>query len=151
MITVRKKILIHTAALCLVLAGTAVRAQTYSNAVMALNPAAYWPLSETTQPPFGYYVATNLGSAGAVAPGYYETWYQPNGTAFYETNNILHVPGPITGPPADQALVCGFSAGQGQFVVVPRTTNGVFNPATTIQAPFTIELWAMTTNLTAGL
>ena len=151
-IPMRNKILIHAAAVSLaLLAGTATQAQTYSNAVMALNPVGYWPLSETTQPPFGYYVATNLGSAGAVAPGYYETWYQPNGTAFYETNNILHVPGPIAGPPADQALLCGHIAGQGQFVVVPRTTNGVFNPATTIQAPFTIELWAMTTNLTAGL
>ncbi|PWU16452.1 MAG: hypothetical protein C5B50_13470 [Verrucomicrobia bacterium] len=135
----------------LLLAGTVAQGQPYSNAVMSLGPAAYWPLSETTQPPFGSYVATNLGSAGAVAPGYYESWYQTSGSTFYETNHIVHVAGPIGGGSPDQALVCGNANGQGQYLAVPRTTNGVFNPATTIQAPFTVELWAMTTNLTAGL
>ena len=35
------------------MAGTSLRAQPYSNAVMSLSPppVAYWPLQETTQPP----------------------------------------------------------------------------------------------------
>src|SRR5689334_14014737 len=63
--------------LCFMTAVTgSVRAQSYSNAVMALNPVAYWPLQETTPTPNGYYVATNLGTAGVAGNGYYQTWYQ---------------------------------------------------------------------------
>ena len=43
---------------------------TYSNAVMSLNPVAYWPLQETTRPPSAY-VETNLGSLGPIANVYY--------------------------------------------------------------------------------
>ena len=75
----RNKLFLGIAAASLILAaGTAVRAQTvYSNAVMALNPVAYWPLAETVAAPAGLYVATNSGTLGAAGNGYYETWYQP--------------------------------------------------------------------------
>src|SRR3954468_10578521 len=63
--------------LLVLVAATGARAQTYSNAVMALNPVAYWPLQETTQPPFGAYIATNIGIAGAAGNGFYQTWFQP--------------------------------------------------------------------------
>ena len=36
------------------LAQSAVLAQNYPNAVLALNPAGYWPLTENTTPPVGY-------------------------------------------------------------------------------------------------
>src|ERR1700750_812240 len=88
-----------TAAALAFAAGTVAQAQTYSNAVVGLNPVAYWPLTETTQPPFGAYIATNLGTAGASANGNYETWFQPfatgTNTLYYQTNNIVHVAGAI--------------------------------------------------------
>src|SRR5690242_18088324 len=101
----RKNTLLSLAAVSLALvAGNTSQAQPYSNAVIALNPVAYWPLTETTPVPFGYYVATNLGTAGAHANGYYQTWYQPSGTGFYPTNSILHTAG-ATGD-GDTAIVC---------------------------------------------
>ena len=74
--------LIGTVVATFALAQSAALAQNYPNAVLALNPAGYWPLSENTTPPFGYYIATNSGTAGAAANGYYQTWYQGNGTGF---------------------------------------------------------------------
>jgi hypothetical protein len=111
--------------------------------VTALNPVGYWPLSETTPPPLGYYVATNLGSAGAAGNGYYQTWHHPvtvgTSNLYYISNNIARTAG-ATGD-GDQALQCNYSAGRGQYVVLPRFSNGVANPVTTIQAPFSIEVW----------
>src|ERR1039457_3153188 len=163
----KNTLLIAAAAASLLLAGgTAGRSQTYSNAVVALNPVAYWPLNETTQPPFGAYIATNLGTAGAAANGFYQTWFQRYsvGTSnlYYQTNDIVHVAGPIGD--GDTALSCTRSAaGSGQYVVFPRSTNGVAPsapapveplpspprpparapqiPALTLQPPFSIEFW----------
>ena len=45
-----KRWIIPAAAALACLAVPAARAD-YSNAVLALNPVAYWPLTETTQPP----------------------------------------------------------------------------------------------------
>src|ERR1017187_3104129 len=115
----KNTLLIAAAAASLLLAGgTAGRSQTYSNAVVALNPVAYWPLNETTQPPFGAYIATNLGTAGAAANGFYQTWFQRYsvGTSnlYYQTNAIVHVAGAIGD--GDTALSCTRSAaGSGQY------------------------------------
>src|ERR1035437_10203065 len=89
----KNTLLIAAAAASLLLAGgTAGRSQTYSNAVVALNPVAYWPLAETVAAPAGLYVATNSGTLGAIGQGYYETWYQPfGGTTLLPTNVIQHV------------------------------------------------------------
>jgi hypothetical protein len=141
----RNKLFLGIAAASLILAaGTAVRAQTvYSNAVMALNPVAYWPLAETVAAPAGLYVATNSGTLGAAGNGYYETWYQPMGagTALVATNVIQHVAG-VTAD-GDTALQNSMI---GQHVVIPRATNGVANSAVTITAPFSIEVWVYPTN-----
>jgi hypothetical protein len=128
------------------MAAVSAQGQTYSNAVMALNPAAYWPLSETAQPPSGAYVATNLGTAGTAGNGFYETWFQPLKTGtnviYYQTNNIQHIPGAIGD--GDTALNCTRSAlGAGGFVAFPRTTNGVVNPTVSLIPPFSIEFWCM--------
>ena len=117
---------------------------TYATAVRNLNPAAYWPLNETTQPPFGTYIATNIGTAGAAGNGYYETWFQPvtgafGQTTYFQTNNIQHVPGAIGD--SDTAMLCNRTLGSGQYVVFPRATNGVANQAITLTPPFAIELW----------
>src|SRR5882757_1830086 len=108
-----KRILVCMASIMLVfMAAREVMAQTYSNAVMALNPVAYWPLTETNQPLAGAYIATNIGTAGAAGNGFYETWFQPqnNGTnvTYYQTNNIQHVVGAIGD--GDTALNCTRSA-----------------------------------------
>jgi hypothetical protein len=112
-------------------------AQTYSNAVVGLNPAGYWPLNETAQPPQVLnLVATNYGTLGAAANGYYGGWYQQSGNQWYMTNNIATENGPITG---DSALNCQQQGGQ--YIIIPRNTNGVANSAATITATFSVEAW----------
>ncbi|HEX4349598.1 MAG TPA: hypothetical protein VH251_04400, partial [Verrucomicrobiae bacterium] len=65
-----------TAAAAALLAGRSAVAQTYSNAVMGLNPVGYWPLNETVAPPQPVNLtANNLGSLGAEGNGYYGAWY----------------------------------------------------------------------------
>ncbi|HUA39578.1 MAG TPA: LamG-like jellyroll fold domain-containing protein [Candidatus Sulfopaludibacter sp.] len=120
--------------------GTITRAQTYSNAVMGLNPVGYWPLNETVQPPQPLNLtATNLGSLGATGNGYYGAWYQPSGNTWYLTNNIAQT-NAITFPfDGSKALLC--QAAPGQYVVVPRNANGVANPGITLKPPFSIEAW----------
>ena len=131
-----------TAASLLLAGGTAGRSQTYSNAVVALNPVAYWPLTETVAAPAGLYVATNSGTLGAIGQGYYETWYQPfGGTTLLPTNVIQHVAG-VTAD-SDTAMQNSII---GQHVVIPRATNGVANSAVTITPPFSIEVWVYPTN-----
>ncbi len=46
-------------------ASLSMQAQSFSNAVMALNPVAYWPLNETSAPPNPALQATNLGNLGS--------------------------------------------------------------------------------------
>ena len=141
----RNALLIGAAAASLVLAArTTAHAQPYSNAVMALNPVAYWPLSETAPPPFGAYIATNLGTAGTGGNGFYQTWFQcyAVGTSnlYYQTNAIVHVAGAIGD--GDTALSCTRSAADaGQYVLFPRASGGVPNPVLTLQPPFSIEFW----------
>jgi hypothetical protein len=150
-----KKIIRGVVAMLLVLtAVTGARAQTYSNAVMALNPVAYWPLQETAQPPFGAYIATNIGTAGAAGNGFYQTWFQPwntgTNTLYYQTNNIQHAAGAIGD--GDTALQCTRStAGAGGYVVFPRATNGVPNPTLALQPPFSIELWVKPSSTTTAV
>jgi hypothetical protein len=130
-------------------AGTGAYAQsTYSNAVMSLKPVAYWPLTETVAPPSDY-VATNLGSAQASGNGYYETWWTnaPSGFALTNVNNIVHVAGAIKAD-SDTAMQIG---GTGQYLVWPRSTNGVANPAVTLQPPFSIEMWVYVPTVPSGL
>jgi hypothetical protein len=119
-------------------------ASTYASAVSSLNPAAYWPLDETTPPPFGAYIATNLGTIGTAGNGFYQTWFQKYSVGltnlYYQTNDIVHVAGAIGD--GDMALSCNRSAaGAGQYVVFPRSTNGVANSALTLLPPFSIEFW----------
>ncbi len=123
-------------------AGTAVEAQSaYFQAVTNLNPVGYWPLNETAQPPQPFaqsLVASNAGSLGAVGNGYYGAWYQASNTTWFLTNNIQRVPA-ITYP-LDGSM--GMAAGApGQYVIVPRNTNGVANSAITLNPPFSIEAW----------
>jgi hypothetical protein len=139
----RNRLFIGAAAASLVLAaGINAQAQSYSNAVMALNPVAYWPLAETVAAPAGLYVATNSGTLGDAGNGYYETWYQPMGGTMLLPTNVIQHPVGVT-KDSDTALQNSLV---GQHVIIPRATNGVANPAVTIAPPFSIELWAYPTN-----
>lgn len=88
----------------------------YSNAVAALGPVAYWPLQETNQPPSNF--ATNLGTAGAAFNGYY-------GSAV-----TLGAAGALVGSSDTAATFAGNSD-----VDIP------FAPALGVKGPFTVELW----------
>jgi hypothetical protein len=123
-------------------------AQTYSNAVVGLNPAGYWPLNEAAQPPQVVdLTATNNGTLGAEGNGSYGAWYQPWGNQWYLTNNIVTEPGPISG--GDVALNCQYQPGQ--YIVLPRDTNGIPNTALTIQPPFSLEAWVNPGSIIARL
>jgi len=85
----------------------------YSNAVMALNPVAYWPLEETNQPPSN--LATNLGTAGSAYNGY------------YGAGVTLGVAGALAGDSDTAAAFTGNSA-----VDIP------FGSAVSIHSPFSV-------------
>ena len=118
----------------LAFAAATVGAQSaFTNALMSLNPVAYWPLQETAQPPLAQ-VETNYGSLGAVANAYYSS-----------TNVIPGVQGVTTGD-GDTAV---YFAGQkaGAFMGVPLTDSRV---ALSNQA-FSVEAWIFPTNMNAGI
>lgn len=94
----------------------------YSNAVMALNPVAYWPLEETNQPPPRPF-ATNEGTAGSAYNGSYSGII------------TLGIPGAL---PGNSDTAASFS-GAG-VVDIP------FGSKLSIQAPFSVEVWALSTN-----
>lgn len=91
----------------------------YQSDVLAQSPVGYWRLNETTQPPIGD-VATNRGSLGPAATGYYL------GTAVH---------------PGEGALAGSTDAGawfdgtSGCFVGVPISTGLMPSSA------FTVEFW----------
>ncbi|HEX4263048.1 MAG TPA: LamG-like jellyroll fold domain-containing protein [Verrucomicrobiae bacterium] len=89
----------------------------YSNAVVALNPVAYWPLEETNQPPSN--LATNLGTVGSPYNG------------FYGSGVTLGITGALVG---DSDAAASFNGGAD--VVVP------FGSAVSNNAPFSVEVWA---------
>jgi len=100
----------------------------YSNAVMSLNPVAYWPLQETTQPPRAD-VETNLGFLGQVA------------NAYYSSTNAAHgQPGAITG---DSDTAVNFLGNANSSAFVPTTDNRV---SLATGQPFTVECWARATS-----
>ncbi|HXU77864.1 MAG TPA: LamG-like jellyroll fold domain-containing protein, partial [Methylomirabilota bacterium] len=116
-----------TASFLLIASAVAARAD-YSNTVAALNPLAYWRLSETTQPPAPN-VATNSGTLGAAAIGYY-------------AGNASH---PVTGALAGNSdTAAGFDGSSGQTTVP-------FVPALGLNAPFSAELWVNPNTTASGL
>ena len=131
--------------------GLPLRAQSpYSNAVMSLSPTAYWPLNENAQPPQLLNLgALNLGTAGTAGNGFYGAWYQPSGTQWYLTNNIAQTNAYTFPYDGSQGMLCQGQAGQ--YVIVPRNTNGVANSAITVNPPFSIEAWVHVGNTNSQL
>jgi hypothetical protein len=100
----------------------------YATAVQALNPIIYYQFGEapTVVPT---YVATNLGSAGAIANGV----YLGDNTIFTEP----FLPGAIVGDPTDAAIsFTGSGSPYPMGVSIPWSTN--INPA----PAFSCECWA---------
>jgi hypothetical protein len=106
-------------------------ASTYASAVLALNPIAYWRLSETNQPPPAG-VATNSGSLGQVANGFDFSGVQTFQSGIVGASYRFFNP----------SLLVGFL---GSHVDIPY--NAALNPA----GPFTIELWVKPAQLTPDL
>jgi hypothetical protein len=112
------------------LAMPAARAQSaFSNAVVNLNPVAYWPLQETAQPPAAD-VEINLGSLGAAA------------NAYYSSTNVIKGMSPIPGDSADFSVGTSITAA-GSFLAVPTTGGASILPA----GPFSVEVWVNPTNV----
>ena len=96
------------------------QAVSYSNAVMNLNPVAYWPLQENVQPP-SYDIEPNLGSFGSIA------------NVYYASTNVWH-----SQPGIDGDNSARFSGGNQAFAIVPTTDHRVSLPP---GGPFTVECW----------
>lgn len=130
-------------AVCVVavfLSARIVRGQSYSysNAVEALSPAAYWPLDETNQSVS--YIATNSGTLGAQANGFYGTDFYPSGSTYNQMNLFGS---PVAGPTSDGATAANFTGGahandDAAYVYIPE--NPALNNG---PVPFTAECWVM--------
>lgn len=97
----------------------------YAANILALKPALYYPMQETTQPPAND-IENNIGSLGAA------------GNAVYSSVNAAKGAGGVTG---DGDTAVNFStvqnSGNGRFLAVPLGNPGVVLPA----GPFTVEAW----------
>ena len=100
----------------------AIRAQNFSNAIVALNPVGYWPLNETTAPPSSKPAAVNSGTLGAT----------DNGT--YTDGAFPGVKGALAGDSDTAALFSGAS-GFNPMIQVPYDANYATGSS------FTIEFW----------
>jgi len=111
-------------------------AQSYSNAVMALNPVGYWPLNETAQPPPAY-VATNYGTLGASATAYYDDPYPDSlGDSPY---TLFGPPVPGVTSDGDAAASFNVAASGGDpsgYMIIPHVSQSL-----TTTVPFSVELW----------
>ena len=112
----------------------------YSNAVMSLSPVAYWPLNETTPPPAPY-LATNSGTLGAQADGYYNNpYYLENGGY----NLMTLFTGPVAGATSDGDAAAQFNGGANSddnsgYVLIPDVNHVLDNGP----VPFSAEAWVM--------
>jgi hypothetical protein len=129
-------------------ATTLLSGSPYANTVLGLNPAGYWPLNETIQPPNIQYTAANLGTLGAGGNGIYAAVYN---TIDNTTLPTLAAPAIIHNQPATFPPITAIYTGASrQWAMVPRATNGVINAGLTIQPPFSIEAWVYATNNTSA-
>ena len=111
----------------------------YSSTIMSFNPVAYWPLNETTQPPAAY-LATNSGTLGAKASGYYGNMYYPDGTGF---DLMTLFTGPVAGATSDGDAAAQFNGGANNndnsgYVLIPDENRDLDHAGA-----FTAEAWVM--------
>lgn len=109
----------------------------YSNEVESLNPAAYWPMQETKAPPAIYY-ATNSGTLGGQADGYYNNIYNRSGATY---DPMSYFTGPVAGVTSDGAAASFFNGGTNDnnnagYMLIPDINNDL-DPG----IPFSAEVW----------
>jgi hypothetical protein len=95
----------------------------YPSTIASLNPAGYWRLNETTQPP-SQLTANNLGTLGPAANGTY-----------------------LGGTPGVTGALAGSSDTAARFNGAVRVPN---QPPFGVTAPFTVEAWLQATATTTG-
>jgi hypothetical protein len=118
----RKQSLIPAIAAVLTMLAAPASHAAYSNAVTALNPVAYWPLSETTQPPNPVALtAPNLGTLGS------------SQDATYTGDVLFGYPGALASSTDSADSFNGFNA-RGAAPYSPSAESGL---------PFTIEAWIL--------
>lgn len=109
----------------------------YSNEVESLGAAAYWPLQETKAPPAIYY-ATNSGTLGGQADGYYNNIYNRSGATY---DPMSYFTGPVAGVTSDGAAASFFNGGTNNdsnagYMLVPDINHDL-DPG----IPFSAEVW----------
>ncbi len=131
----------------LCLAAIAVCAQSYSNAVMSLNPAGYWPMHESESPAPGD-SETNYGTLGLFGTGFYPDWASSPAVSLKRQHA-----GPFTVPGNTDVsvnfthnLITGSTEQFTNMLFVPHAS-----PLTTLNPPFSVECWFCPTNLSTGV
>ena len=125
--------ILRATCLGVLLAAASVKAQssTYSQAVMDLNPAGYWPMHEV-EPAAPGDTETNYGSLGQAGTGYYPDWANANGKIIQRQDA-----GALAGD-ADTAVYFGFPTSNNG-----GTTNALYlphiSPLSTLRPPFSVE------------
>ncbi|HXC35492.1 MAG TPA: LamG-like jellyroll fold domain-containing protein, partial [Candidatus Acidoferrales bacterium] len=132
----------------LCLAAMGVHAQTaYSNAVMSLNPAGYWPMHEVGPAAPGD-IETNYGTLGSLGTGYYPDWATTPAVALKRQHA-----GPFTVAGNTDVsvnfthnLITGSTEQFTNMLFIPHAS-----PLTTLNPPFSVECWFYPTNLSTGV
>ncbi|HTB85457.1 MAG TPA: LamG-like jellyroll fold domain-containing protein [Candidatus Sulfotelmatobacter sp.] len=139
------KLLTKIAAAAILLTSTSwssAQSLLYSNAIVSLNPAAYWPMHDKAAP-VAADIETNYGSLGALGTAYYADWSEYNGAP--ANNEVLHqIPGALASNPEGGAYMIHTTTNT-SFLVVPHTS-----PLTTLTPPFTLETWFVASNNNFG-
>jgi prepilin-type processing-associated H-X9-DG protein len=136
-----KTLNVFAAVTVFLMAATTVRAQSYSNTVLSLNPVGYWPMHEVEAAAQGD-IETNYGSLGVLGNAYYPDWTVNNG-AF-----IRQMPGALASDPNTALFFTepvNNNGGATNGLYVPHTS-----PLATLNPPFTIDYWFMVTNPPSG-
>jgi hypothetical protein len=106
-----------------------------ANAILGLQPVAYWPMHEV-EPSAPGDIETNYGTLGVLGNAYYPDWAGDNATAAFQRGNGSAIAG-------DSDPSTYFTSGNS------TTTNALYvphtAPATTLNPPFTVELWVYPT------
>ncbi|MDE3068891.1 MAG: hypothetical protein KGJ60_15265 [Verrucomicrobiota bacterium] len=110
----------------------------YSNAVISLNPVAYWPLQESNAAP-PLYLATNSGTLGTQANAYYNNALYKHGAGY---NVMTLFPGPAAGITSDGNAGAQFNGGTNNddnsgYLIIPDINHDLDQGG----VPFTAEAW----------
>lgn len=111
-------------------------ANSYAQAVMALNPTGYWPMHEVEPALPQLDIETNYGTLGSLGNAYYCDWQilaAGNPPVLYHQQ-----PGALANDPNPCVVFTDLNENPsgGSGALIPNTS-----PLTTIKPPFTLEAW----------